>query len=153
MVTTTSLIPHTARNTPGIKPHSPPPTIPARTAAGMVKKERCSCQRTPTHTAHTLPTTSCPSAPILNNPIWDVNATASPVSISGRHVTTPSPIYLKFHTDLPVPKACTFTPNIERTKAMRMYLGCKPDTAITTAPTANPKITAKQGISSAWYLG
>lgn len=71
-----------AFSTPGIKPHSAPANAAANKASGkwmILGKSK----DTPTQTAASQPTISCPSTPMLNKPVRKANATAKPVKMYG----------------------------------------------------------------------
>ena len=63
-------------------PHSAPASAAAMKHIGISRYAGAGTRMPTTHAAM-LPTTNWPSAPILNTPVLNENATARPVKISG----------------------------------------------------------------------
>ncbi len=82
MKDSTSLMPLFTFNTATIMDQIPPATAAAIRHNGtwMIAG---TFKNTPTIQAASVPTTYCPSAPILNTPVWKENATESPVKMIG----------------------------------------------------------------------
>ena len=82
----TSCIPLFTFISPQINDQNAPAAI-----AAIIQRGTCitagNFTRTPTRVAAILPTTNCPSAPILNTPVLNENATERPVSIIGAAYT------------------------------------------------------------------
>ena len=83
----TSLMPHFTLRMPTIMPHTAPATAEASTHRGTSTMAGAGT-RMPTTQAAMLPTTNWPSAPMLNTPVRNENATERPRMISGVAYTT-----------------------------------------------------------------
>ena len=82
MVAMTSFTFLYALRIPGINHHSAPPIIPASTENTHCS-EPAPVNTIPVYTAKNEPTTNCPGAPILNNPVLKAKPTDNPVRIIG----------------------------------------------------------------------
>ena len=78
----TSWEPKRTFSQPTRPPHSMPAAMAARMHSGMWIYGGA-CTNTPTSMATALPMTYWPSAPMLNMPVLNENATESPVKING----------------------------------------------------------------------
>ena len=85
MVTMTSWAPVVAFSTPGMPPHSPPPTAPARITIGTSRIPGTSWRKlnVPTQAASVAPMRIWPSAPMLKSPARKAKATARAAPMNG----------------------------------------------------------------------
>ena len=143
IVVTTSCAPTVALSTPGIPAHTAPAAIPPSSTMGSRIGDGRVLNLIPMAVHAIDPTSSCPSAPMLNRPALKGRATATPVVISGMAKTMVLEISSAGFSPCVQP-----IPSPPQSNPAYALKGLAPVAPTISAPTANAKTTDPNGIAS-----